>query len=47
MSSLTLKLLCTLTMYTGSVLVVRWAHSGRWLASRSNDEIVMIWDLDL
>ncbi len=40
------KSLCTLTMHTGPVLCVRWAHSGRWLASGSDDEIVMIWDLD-
>ncbi|EMD34741.1 hypothetical protein CERSUDRAFT_116935 [Gelatoporia subvermispora B] len=40
------KSLCTLAMHTGPVLVVRWAHSGRWLASGSDDEIVMIWDLD-
>ncbi|THV03532.1 WD40 repeat-like protein [Dendrothele bispora CBS 962.96] len=40
------KALCTLTMHTGPVLTVRWAHSGRWLASGSDDEIVMIWDLD-
>ena len=40
------KSLCTLTMHTGPVLVVRWAYSGRWLASGSDDEIVMIWDLD-
>ncbi|GBE89101.1 Protein HIR1 [Sparassis crispa] len=40
------KSLCTLQMHTGPVLVVRWAHSGRWLASGSDDEIVMIWDLD-
>ena len=40
------KSLCTLPMHTGPVLVVRWAHSGRWLASGSDDEIVMIWDLD-
>ena len=33
-------------MHTGPVLCVRWAHSGRWLASGSDDEIVMIWDLD-
>ncbi|KAJ4468863.1 histone transcription regulator 1 [Lentinula aciculospora] len=38
--------LCTLAMHTGPVLTVRWAHSGRWLASGSDDEIVMIWDLD-
>ncbi|KAF9239305.1 histone transcription regulator 1 [Melanogaster broomeanus] len=40
------KSLCTLSMHTGPVLTVRWAHSGRWLASGSDDEIVMIWDLD-
>lgn len=40
------KSLCTLTMHTGPVLVVRWAHSGRWLASGSDDAIVMVWDLD-
>jgi protein HIRA/HIR1 len=40
------KLLCTLGQHTGPVLVVRWAHSGRWLASGSDDTIVMIWDLD-
>ena len=40
------KSLSTLTMHTGPVLVVRWAHSGRWLASGSDDEIVMVWDLD-
>jgi WD40 repeat protein len=33
-------------MHTGPVLCVRWANSGRWLASGSDDEIVMIWDLD-
>ncbi|RDX54814.1 WD40 repeat-like protein [Lentinus brumalis] len=40
------KSLCTLMMHTGPVLVVRWAQSGRWLASGSDDQIVMIWDLD-
>ena len=40
------KSLCTLTMHTGPVLCVRWANSGRWLASGSDDEIVMVWDLD-
>ncbi|EGO03480.1 hypothetical protein SERLA73DRAFT_83492 [Serpula lacrymans var. lacrymans S7.3] len=40
------KSLCTLSMHTGPVLTVRWAHSGRWLASGSDDEIVMVWDLD-
>ncbi|TCD68876.1 HIR complex subunit [Steccherinum ochraceum] len=33
-------------MHTGPVLTVRWAHSGRWLASGSDDSIVMVWDLD-
>ncbi|KAF8678405.1 Protein HIR [Rhizoctonia solani] len=28
------------------VLVTRWSHSGKWLASGSDDTIVMIWDLD-
>nr|GAT54809.1 predicted protein [Mycena chlorophos] len=40
------KALSTLTMHTGPVLTVRWAHSGRWLASGSDDTIVMIWDFD-
>lgn len=40
------KSLCTLTMHTGPVLCVRWANSGRWIASGSDDTIVMIWDLD-
>jgi protein HIRA/HIR1 len=40
------KSLCTLTLNTGPVLVVRWTHSGRWLASGS-DQIVTIWDVDL
>lgn len=40
------KSLCTLAMHTGPVLCVRWAKSGRRLASGSDDAIVMIWDLD-
>lgn len=40
------KSLSTLSMHTGPVLVVRWGYSGRWLASGSDDTIVMIWDLD-
>ncbi|KAL5480249.1 HIR1_1 [Sanghuangporus weigelae] len=28
------------------VLTVHWAHSGCWLESGSDDEIIMIWDLD-
>jgi protein HIRA/HIR1 len=40
------KSLCTLVMHTGAVLCVRWAHSGRWLASGSDDTVLVIWDLD-
>ncbi|KAJ3929947.1 MAG: WD40-repeat-containing domain protein, partial [Lentinula lateritia] len=40
------KSLCILTMHTGPMLTVHWACSGRWLATGSDDEIVMIWDLD-
>ncbi|KAB5588273.1 histone transcription regulator HIP1 [Ceratobasidium theobromae] len=40
------KSLCTLGMHSGPVLVVRWSHSGKWLASGSDDTIIMIWDLD-
>ncbi|KIY45114.1 histone transcription regulator 1 [Fistulina hepatica ATCC 64428] len=40
------KSLCTLSMHTGPVLTVRWAHSGKWLASGSDDAIVLIYDLD-
>ena len=30
----------------GPVLCVRWAHHGRFLASGSDDQVVMIWGLD-
>ncbi|QRW21197.1 hypothetical protein RhiXN_06186 [Rhizoctonia solani] len=40
------RILCTLGMHSGPVLVTRWSHSGKWLASGSDDTIVMIWDLD-
>ncbi|KAG8988475.1 HIR complex subunit [Tulasnella sp. JGI-2019a] len=40
------KKLCTLTMHSGPVLCVRWSNSGKWLASGSDDAVVMIWDLD-
>ncbi|KAL5525014.1 HIR1_6 [Sanghuangporus sanghuang] len=40
------KSLCTLTVHTGPVLAVHWAYSERWLSSRSDDEIIMIRDLD-
>ena len=38
--------LAVLSMHAGPVLCVRWAHSGRWLASGSDDSVVLIWDLD-
>lgn len=43
------KSLRTLFMHNGPVLTVRWAHphSGRWLASGSDDEFIVVWDLDL
>lgn len=40
------KKLCTLSMHSGPVLCVRWSGNGRWLASGSDDAIIMIWDLD-
>ena len=40
------KSLCTLTMHAGPVLTVRWAHNGRWLASGSDDQHLIIWDLN-
>ncbi|KAN0059613.1 HIR complex subunit [Thecaphora frezii] len=40
------KLLSTLARHTGSVLVVRWSNSGRFLASGSDDTVALIWDLD-
>ncbi|CAE6539796.1 unnamed protein product [Rhizoctonia solani] len=40
------KILCTLGMHSGPVLVTRWSHSGKWLASGSDDTVIMIWDLD-
>ncbi|KDQ60101.1 hypothetical protein JAAARDRAFT_125533 [Jaapia argillacea MUCL 33604] len=40
------KLLCSLTMHSGPVLCVRWAHSGKWLASGSDDQVIMVWDHD-
>ncbi|KAG8800367.1 HIR complex subunit, partial [Serendipita sp. 399] len=33
-------------MHNGPVLVVRWASNGKFLASGSDDTIVMIWDRD-
>ncbi|KAJ9474304.1 Protein HIR1 [Pseudozyma hubeiensis] len=40
------RLLSTLSRHTGSVLVVRWANSGRFLASGSDDTVALVWDLD-
>ncbi|WVR07812.1 hypothetical protein IAU60_004855 [Kwoniella sp. DSM 27419] len=40
------KLLCTMAAHTGTVLSVRWAHHGRFLASGSDDQVIMIWGID-
>ncbi|KAK4701977.1 protein HIRA/HIR1, partial [Phenoliferia sp. Uapishka_3] len=40
------KLLCTMTSHSGVVMCVRWSNSGRYLASGSDDNIVMIWNLE-
>ncbi|EJD39202.1 WD40 repeat-like protein [Auricularia subglabra TFB-10046 SS5] len=40
------KLLSTLGSHVGPVMTVRWSNSGKWLASGSDDSLVMIWDLD-
>ncbi|CAO3591956.1 unnamed protein product [Absidia cylindrospora] len=41
------KLLCTLTSHGGAVLCVRWSKNGRYLASSSdNDNVIIIWELD-
>ncbi|WFC97477.1 HIR complex subunit [Malassezia yamatoensis] len=40
------RLLSTLARHTGAVLAVRWSHSGRYLASGSDDTVCFIWDLD-
>ncbi|KAI8337443.1 WD40-repeat-containing domain protein [Chlamydoabsidia padenii] len=42
------KLLCTLTLHSGAVLCVRWSKDGRYLASSSdNDNVIIIWELDM
>lgn len=46
MNTLTECFLQCLIRPLGSVLCVRWAHHGRYLASGSDDKIVVIWDLD-
>lgn len=40
------RLLCTLARHTGAVLALRWSHSGRFLASGSDDAIALVWELD-
>ncbi|KDE03708.1 hypothetical protein MVLG_05839 [Microbotryum lychnidis-dioicae p1A1 Lamole] len=40
------KLLSTLISHSGVVMCVRWSHDGRYLASGSDDKIVMIWSLE-
>ncbi|KAK0557707.1 HIR complex subunit [Tilletia horrida] len=40
------KLLSTLARHSGSVLVVRWSQSGKFLASGSDDTIALVWELD-
>lgn len=50
------KLLCTMSAHTGRllptrltpgpVLTVRWAHHGRYLATGSDDAVLLIWDID-
>ncbi|KAL7418351.1 HIR complex subunit [Cryptotrichosporon argae] len=40
------RLLCTMSAHVGPVLTVRWAHHGRFLATGSDDKVVMIWNLD-
>ncbi|KAI8328132.1 WD40-repeat-containing domain protein [Chlamydoabsidia padenii] len=41
------KLLCTLSLHSGAVLCVRWSKDGRYLASGSEkDNMIIIWELD-
>ncbi|KAM0791654.1 hypothetical protein ACM66B_006090 [Microbotryomycetes sp. NB124-2] len=40
------KLLSTLTSHSGVVMCVRWSNSGTYLASGSDDKVVMIWALE-
>ncbi|EGG11238.1 uncharacterized protein MELLADRAFT_115320 [Melampsora larici-populina 98AG31] len=37
------RLLCQMEGHDGAVLCVRWAYSGRFLATSSDDAIVMVW----
>ncbi|KAF0505748.1 WD40 repeat-like protein [Gigaspora margarita] len=41
------RLLCTLGLHNGSVLCVRWSNKdGRYLASGSDDQLILIWEWD-
>ncbi|KAL4399463.1 HIR complex subunit [Malassezia pachydermatis] len=40
------RLLSTLARHTGAVLSVRWSHSGKYLASGSDDTVALVWELD-
>ncbi|KAF3930444.1 hypothetical protein ABW20_dc0105298 [Dactylellina cionopaga] len=39
--------LCSMSTHTGAVLAVRWAGTNRYLASGSDDKIVLIYERDL
>ncbi|KAF3909895.1 hypothetical protein ABW21_db0208404 [Orbilia brochopaga] len=39
--------LCSMTTHTGAVLAVRWSGTNRYLASGSDDKIVLIYERDL
>lgn len=39
------KLLCQMDNHTACVNVVRWSHSGRYLASAGDDRVIMVWQI--